>query len=100
MFTIESQTSDISESEFLEIFIKKSFTDSLNDIDHTHITTEIESIAECMPSLTFIVIEIVDFEFIDFYTSSILVDHVWFDFCGIETNSCCESLKYTSWLIW
>ena len=99
MFTIERETSDISESEFFEIFIKKRFPDTLNDIDHTDITTEIQSISKRMPSLTFIVIEVVDFEFIDFDFPSILINHIWLYLSGIETNSRSESFKYTSWLI-
>lgn len=99
MFTIECETSDISESEFFEVFIKKRFADTLDDINHTDITTEVQSISKRMPSLTFIVIEIVDFEFIDFDFPSILINHIWLYFARIETNSRSKSFEYTSWLI-
>lgn len=99
MLAIESETSDISESEFFEIFIKKCFPHTLDDINHTDIATEIESVTKSMPSLTFVIIEVVDFKFIDFYFSSILINHIWLYLAGIETNSRSESFKYTTWLI-
>lgn len=99
MFTIESQTCDFSESEFFEIFVEERFPYSLDDIDHTDITTEIDGITEIMPSLTLIIIEITNRKFIDFYLSSIFIHHIWLYFSGIETYSCCDSFKYTSWLV-
>ena len=99
MFTIERETSDISESEFFEIFIKKRFPDTLNDIDHTDITTKIQGISKRMPSLTFIVIEVVNFEFIDFDFSPVFINHIWLYLTCIETNSRSESFENTSRLI-
>jgi len=52
-----------------------------------------------MPSLTFIVIEVVNFEFIDFDFPSIFINHIWLYLTCIETNSRSESFEYTSWLI-
>ena len=99
MFSIECDTSDISESEFFEVFIKKRFADTLDNINHTDITTEVQSISKRMPSLTFIVIEVVNFEFIDFDFPSIFINHIWLYLTCIETNSRSESFEYTSWLI-
>lgn len=99
MLAIERETSDISESKFLEIFIKKRFADTLYDIDHAHITTEVQSITKRMPSLTFIIIEVIDFEFIDFDPSSVFINHIWLYLTSIETNSCRESFENTSWFI-
>ncbi len=99
MFTIKGYACDISETKFFEIFIKKWTSNSLNDVDHTDITTEIQGISKRMPSLTFIVIEVVDFKFIDFDFPSILINHIWLYLTCIETNSRSESFEYTSWLI-
>lgn len=80
MFTIKGYACDISETKFFEIFIKKWTSNSLNDVDHTDVTTKVQSIAKCMPSLTFVIIEITNSKFINFYLSPILVHHIWFYF--------------------
>ena len=100
MFTIESQTCDFSESEFFEIFVEERFPYSLDDIDHTDVTTEIDGITKIMPSLTLIIIEITNRKFVDFYLASIFVHHIWFYLSCIETYRCRDSFKYTSWLVW
>lgn len=99
MFTVESETTYFSESELAEILIKEGLSDSLNDINHTNITTIIESVAKIMPALTFVIIEITDCKFIDFDLAPILIHLVWLYLSCIQTDSDSESFKYTSRLI-
>lgn len=75
------------------------FTNLLDNIDHTNITTKIQCIAIIMPALTFIVIEITDSKFIYFYFSTVLVHHIWLYLPRIQTYCDRESLKYTPRLI-
>lgn len=100
MFTIERQSCNIAQTEFFQILIEKRTTDTLDDIDHTDIATEVEGIAECVPALAFIIIEVGDLEIIDLYRAAILIHHIRLYLTRIKTDSHRESFKDTSRLIW
>lgn len=99
MLSIQAQTSDFPKSKLPQIFIKERLPYSLDDLDHTDITAEIDGITEIVPSLTFIIVEVIDLKFINLYLAPIFVHHIWFYLSRIQTDGSRNSLKDTSRLI-
>jgi hypothetical protein len=65
MLSIESDTRDVEKPKPFQIFIEERFSDSLYDIDHTDVTTVIDSVSETVEPLTSRINQVLDFKFIN-----------------------------------